>query len=103
MPGYLSAADLGVMFREKDIVNEVAAPIKASEYLCCGLPILTNTLVEFTQDFVERTGFGIVVNETETLTAETVTGLVKEDSERISSYSRRKSGINSRNSGGSVL
>jgi len=40
VPGYLSAADVGVLIREDRLTNHVAAPIKFSEYMCCGLPCI---------------------------------------------------------------
>ena len=39
---YMSAADFGILFRDNILVNRVASPVKLSEYLCAGLPVLTN-------------------------------------------------------------
>jgi hypothetical protein len=50
MPGYLSAADFGLMFRRQHIVNTVASPIKFSEYLCCGLPVIHNGTVPMVEN-----------------------------------------------------
>jgi hypothetical protein len=39
---YMCAADFGILFREAGVVNNVASPVKLSEYLCTGLKVLTN-------------------------------------------------------------
>jgi hypothetical protein len=39
---YMSAADFGILFREKSLVNNLASPVKLIEYLCTGLQVLTN-------------------------------------------------------------
>jgi hypothetical protein len=45
VPKYLCAADIGVIFRENNIVNNVALPVKYCEYLSCGLPVVANESV----------------------------------------------------------
>jgi Glycosyltransferase Family 4 len=42
---YMSAADFGVLLRNESVVNNVASPVKLSEYLCAGLPVLTNLAI----------------------------------------------------------
>jgi len=42
---YLSAADVGVLFREKDVVNWVSRPTKMLEYQAVGLKIIHNNTV----------------------------------------------------------
>ena len=42
VPAYLSAADLGVSFREPSFSMKAVAPIKNGEYLLCGVPVLAN-------------------------------------------------------------
>jgi len=52
--GYLNAADFALIFRDKDIVNEVASPIKIGEYLLCGLPVIaTKGIGDFDEIFKE--------------------------------------------------
>ncbi len=41
VPELLNAADFGLLLMEKGVQNEVRAPIKFSEYMCCGLPVIT--------------------------------------------------------------
>jgi len=42
VPSYMFAADIGIMFRDDSIVNRAASPVKLSEYLASGLPVITN-------------------------------------------------------------
>ena len=46
VPSYLSAADIAFIWRDKSIVNKVASPVKVSEYIACGLPVVHNGTVE---------------------------------------------------------
>lgn len=61
MPRYLCAADVGVMFREANVINYVACPIKIVEYLCTGLPLLSNDSVAVVRDFVVKDRCGALV------------------------------------------
>lgn len=42
VPGYMFAADYGIMFRDTSIINRVASPVKLNEYLAAGLTVITN-------------------------------------------------------------
>lgn len=42
----LAAMDIGVSFREQTMSMKCVAPIKVSEYLMCGLPVITNHAIE---------------------------------------------------------
>ena len=44
---YLAAADSGLLFRKKDVINWVARPTKMLEYQSVELPIIHNDTVEF--------------------------------------------------------
>lgn len=46
VPKYLSAADISFIWRDKSLVNKVASPVKISEYMACGLPIVHNGTVD---------------------------------------------------------
>ncbi|MGB6241450.1 MAG: glycosyltransferase [Castellaniella sp.] len=37
---YLNAADAGLLIRDDSIINRVASPTKANEYVACGLPVI---------------------------------------------------------------
>lgn len=41
VPDYLNAADVAFLLRDNDIMNAVASPTKLSEYLACGLPVIS--------------------------------------------------------------
>lgn len=42
VPRYMDAADIAVFFRDRTVTNQVASPVKLSEYLAAGLPVITN-------------------------------------------------------------
>jgi len=43
---YLNAADIAFLLRDNVIMNAVASPTKLSEYLCCGLPIISSQVAK---------------------------------------------------------
>lgn len=47
---YLSAADYGMLFREKDVINWVSRPTKMLEYQAVGLSVLHNNTVALLTD-----------------------------------------------------
>lgn len=61
--GYLCAADFGVLLREDIPTNNIAAPTKFGEYLCCGLPVLLSPRIGDTESMVTKTGFGYVIRD----------------------------------------
>lgn len=50
---FIAAADFGLLFREDNIVNKVASPVKLSEYLSGGLPVITN-MKDYTKHICEK-------------------------------------------------
>jgi len=57
VPKFLQAADMGILLRKKDPLNEVAAPTKFAEYMMTGLPTLISKnqrLRMFSLRFPER-------------------------------------------------
>ncbi|QQR48633.1 hypothetical protein IPF37_03645 [bacterium] len=42
---YLAAADFGLLFRERDVINWVSRPTKMLEYQAVGLPVLHNNTI----------------------------------------------------------
>ncbi len=61
IPMYLNAADIGILLREKNIVNRVACPTKFAEYVACGLyTILTDEIGDIS-GMVERERIGEVI------------------------------------------
>lgn len=61
VPEYMSAADLGVLLREDSLVNRVASPVKAAEYLACGLPLAVSVGVGDISALVADERLGAVV------------------------------------------
>jgi hypothetical protein len=80
VPYYLSAADIAIIFREKSVVNKVASPVKFSEYLCCGLPVIADTNVDMITEYIKSTGHGFL--------CDSVIQINKENIELLLRYSR---------------
>lgn len=51
MNGFLNAADVGVMLRERNRINWVASPVKFAEYSLAGLPVVTTDAVSQVSEF----------------------------------------------------
>jgi len=62
VPAYLNAADIGILLREKNLVNRVASPIKFGEYLCCGLPVIMSSEIGDTEEIIEQHGIGKLID-----------------------------------------
>lgn len=60
VPAYLAAADVGLAFRSASFSMQAVAPIKVSEYLLCGLPIVGTASVGDTRNAVDA---GVFVDE----------------------------------------
>ncbi|MDB4813208.1 hypothetical protein OAH06_03745 [Akkermansiaceae bacterium] len=59
VPKYLNAGDFGVIWRNDDIVNNVACPVKYVEYVSCGLPVIHNKNVSEIKDFLGNSVFSV--------------------------------------------
>ncbi len=64
---YLSAADLGVVLREDNVINNVASPIKIAEYLACGLPVVMTEGIGDYSNLLPREGLALKLNEKNSL------------------------------------
>jgi len=60
--GYLCAADVGILLREDKLTNNVAAPIKFSEYMCCGLPCIISPNIGDTAEIIRNGNAGIILD-----------------------------------------
>ncbi|NUN12564.1 MAG: hypothetical protein HUU55_02880 [Myxococcales bacterium] len=60
VPGWLNAADLGMLLRKADPVNSVASPTKFAEYMLCGLPTLTSVGLGDVTHYVTQNRAGVV-------------------------------------------
>ena len=75
VPKYLNASDVGLIWRDKSIVNEVASPVKFSEFICCGLPIVANDSVKMITNYIKNFSFGKLLNDLNELSNEDITRL----------------------------
>jgi glycosyltransferase involved in cell wall biosynthesis len=58
---YLSAADVGIAFYKPTFSRLATSPVKVSEYLACGLPVIVNAGVGDSDAFVTAQKVGAVV------------------------------------------
>ena len=93
--GYLSVADVALIFRDKNVVNKVASPVKFSEYLCSGLPVVANKNVKMIKDCIESTGYGLLVDSIDEITLEKIDKLCSISRNKISEYGWEHFGIES--------
>ena len=84
VPSYLCAADAGIIWRENNIINQVASPVKFSEYACCGLPIIANDSVNIIADYIRQTNYGIILHDIDLITNEMILNMKKMDRVKIS-------------------
>lgn len=59
---YLNAADVAFLLRDNDIMNVVASPTKLSEYLACGLPVISTKVSKY---WLEEQGLKYIFNADE--------------------------------------
>ena len=62
IPTTLNKFEYGFLIRKKDVVNQVAAPIKFLEYLSCGVNVIMTDAVPSYAKLVEDTNVGTVVD-----------------------------------------
>lgn len=62
---YLMAADLGLLLREKHLLNQVASPTKFAEYLMCGLPVMLTSGIGDTAEVIAKHKAGILIEDLE--------------------------------------
>lgn len=63
VPGWLAAADLGIMFVRPVWSKKAASPTKLGEMLAMGLPVLANTGVGDVAEILDETGGGVAVGD----------------------------------------
>jgi glycosyltransferase involved in cell wall biosynthesis len=61
VPGYLSAADVGLCFRHRFPSQLSCSPIKLAEYLACGLPVVSTSGCGDYDKLIESERVGVVV------------------------------------------
>lgn len=91
MPAYLAAADGALLFRNGDVVNRVASPVKFSEYVCMGLPVITNGTIEAVNDFIRKYQAGLIVNNMHEVNEEKIKKLcLTADREKIAMQGKKE-------------
>jgi hypothetical protein len=72
VPAYLAAADIAVLWRDDNVVNNVASPSKLSEFACMGLWLIHNGTVKIGLDYINDTNAGLIIDSSEELTADKI-------------------------------
>lgn len=67
---FLVMCDYGILYREKNVTNKVAAPTKFAEYLSAGLPVLISEEIGDYSDFVNKYNCGLVMSDNTLLVVE---------------------------------
>jgi glycosyltransferase involved in cell wall biosynthesis len=62
---YLIAGDVGILLREKSIINEVSDPLKFVEYIHAGLMVIISRNIGDTEEIVNKKELGIVLDSFE--------------------------------------
>ena len=94
MPKYLCAADLALIWREKSITNKVASPVKFSEYIACGLPVITNNSIDLVSDFLLKNNTGLIIDSIDSINDQLIQNLKKMSRIEISKIGKDVFGIN---------
>jgi len=84
MPDYLNAADVAIIWRDNSVVNKVASPVKFSEYICCGLPVIANNSVDLIKSYITQNKCGLIIEDLEELDQHKLIKLMDIDRKQIS-------------------
>ena len=88
---YLSAADAGLAFYKPAPSRLATSPVKVSEYLACGLPLIINAGIGDSDSLVKENQVGVVVSDFNSSEYErATTGIVKLVSEAETSRNRSR-------------
>lgn len=61
VPAHLMAADAGLLLRKPSRMNRVSMPVKLSEYLSCGVPVIVSRMDGWVDDVVRTAGAGLAI------------------------------------------
>ncbi len=79
IPELLTAADLGLMLIDGDVSKQVCAPVKFSEYMAAGLPVIAGGGIGDTRDWIQDEDLGVLVDiDDPAAAAEAVLGSLSE-------------------------
>jgi hypothetical protein len=84
MPLYLNAADAAIIWLDKNIVNKVASPVKFSESICCGLPIIANYSVYMISEYLTKHNCGLLIDNLGNIDLQTIKDLAQKNRNKIS-------------------
>jgi hypothetical protein len=76
MPDYLSASDIAFIWRDESVVNKVSAPVKFSEYIACGLPVIHNGTVDLINQLASDLSCGFLIKNIDELSNEVIMDIV---------------------------
>lgn len=93
MPGYLAAADIAILWRDNNVVNEVASPSKFSEFAAMGLWVIHNGTVRIASDFIRQNNAGIIVNSIDEITEKQIGSFSNYDRTYYSTIGRKIFGV----------
>lgn len=93
IPAYLIAADAAIIWRDKSIVNKVASPVKFSEYVCCGLPVIANNSVDMISEYLVKYSCGMVIDNLSEINLRDMQILKQMDRRKISDTATLHFGI----------
>jgi len=93
IPAYLNAADAAIIWRDKSIVNKVASPVKFSEYVCSGLPVIANNSVDMISEYLFKYGCGMMIENLSEIDLRNIKILKQMDRRKISDTATLHFGI----------
>jgi hypothetical protein len=93
MPGYLSAADIAILWRDDNIVNNVASPGKFSEFATMGLWVIHNGTVKIASDFIRQNNIGTIVQSVNEITEQLLSSFRNYDRTFNSKFGRETFGV----------
>lgn len=93
VPNYLSASDIGIIWRDNNLVNNVASPSKFSEFAVNGLYIIHNGTIDLVTDYIYRNKFGAIVSDIGDITIERFKPIDLQEREKASVCGQNTFGI----------
>ena len=93
VPSFLNAADAAFIFRDASVVNKVASPVKFSEYICCGLPVIANNNVDMINEFIKTHAYGAIVENIHSINLNLITQLNQIERSEIANIGSNKFGV----------
>jgi hypothetical protein len=88
VPGYLAAADIAILWRDNNIINEIASPCKFSEFASMGLPVIHNKTVSLVTEFINSKGIGLI--------AESARDITEQNIRKFTSHNRNSAALTGR-------